>query len=64
MVGAAPGARRRSGPNLYVEIFLQFDPQLLMGEVQRRIDAIRTEINQAIPGAEVALVPTTVAPRS
>ena len=53
---------RRSGPNLYVEIFLQFDPELLMGEVQRRIDVIRNEINQAIPGAEVALVPTTVAP--
>ncbi|HSH92311.1 MAG TPA: cation diffusion facilitator family transporter [Ramlibacter sp.] len=53
---------RRSGPNLYVEIFLQFDPELLMGEVQRRIDVIRREINQSLPGAEVALVPTLVAP--
>jgi cation diffusion facilitator family transporter len=53
---------RRSGPNIYVDIFLQFDDALRMGEVQRRIDAIRADIGVAIPGAQVALVPTTAAP--
>ena len=48
---------RRSGPHLYVEIFLEFDPLLLMGEVQKRIDAIRQDIEAKLPGADVSIRP-------
>ncbi len=48
---------RRSGPNIYVEIFLEFDPMLLMGEVQRRIDGIRGELEGKIPGTDVSIRP-------
>jgi cation diffusion facilitator family transporter len=53
---------RRSGSRVYVEVFLQFDAQLLMGEVQRRIDALSELIRTEIPGTEVVIVPSLVAP--
>jgi divalent metal cation (Fe/Co/Zn/Cd) transporter len=53
---------RRSGPRLYVEIFLEFDPLLLMGEVQKRIDAIRQDLESKIPGADVSIRPSTTSP--
>jgi divalent metal cation (Fe/Co/Zn/Cd) transporter len=53
---------RRSGPRVYVEVFLQFNPALLMGEVQNRIDAITRQITQEIPGTEVVVVPSVSAP--
>jgi len=53
---------RRSGPNLYVEIFLEFDPKLIMGEAQKRIDAIRQDMEQMIPGADVSIRPTSNPP--
>jgi len=53
---------RRSGPHVYVEIFLEFDPLLLMGEVQRRIDAIRGDLEGAVPGSDVSIRPTTTPP--
>ena len=53
---------RRSGPRLYVEIFLEFDPLLLMGEVQKRIDAIRQDLESKIPGADVSIRPCTTPP--
>ena len=53
---------RRSGPHVYVEVFLQFNPALLMGEVQNRIDAITRQITQEIPGTEVVVVPSVSAP--
>ena len=55
---------RRSGPRVYVEVFLQFDPVLLMGEVQKRIDAIAGQITREIPGTEVVIVPSSEAPAS
>ncbi len=48
---------RRSGPNLFVEVALEFDPQLIMREVQRRIDAIRQDVEQSLPGARVSICP-------
>lgn len=48
---------RRSGSNLFVEVALEFDPQLIMREVQRRIDAIRADVEQALPGARVSVCP-------
>jgi cation diffusion facilitator family transporter len=53
---------RRSGSRVYVEVFLEFDAQLLMGEVQRRIDALSELIRTEIPGPEVVIVPSLVAP--
>ena len=53
---------RRSGPRVYVEVFLQFDEQLLMGEVQRRIDVLSELIRTEIPGTEVVIVPSLAAP--
>jgi divalent metal cation (Fe/Co/Zn/Cd) transporter len=53
---------RRSGSRVYVEVFLQFDEQLLMGEVQRRIDAMSELIRTEIPGTEVVIVPSLAAP--
>ena len=49
---------RRSGPNMYAEIFLEFDPTILMGEGQRRIDSIRVDLEAKIPGIDVAIRPT------
>jgi hypothetical protein len=45
-----------------VEIFLEFDPLLLMGEVQKRIDAIRQDLESKIPGADVSIRPSTTSP--
>lgn len=53
---------RRSGPRVYVEVFLHFDPALLMGEVQRRIDAITAQISHEIPGTDVVIVPSRGVP--
>ena len=49
---------RRSGPNIYVEIFLEFNPNELMGEVQKRIDALRADLESHISGTDVSIRPT------
>jgi ferrous-iron efflux pump FieF len=49
---------RRSGPNMYAEIFLEFDPNILMGEAQRRIDSMRADLEAKIPGLDVSIRPT------
>jgi divalent metal cation (Fe/Co/Zn/Cd) transporter len=54
---------RRSGPRIYVEIFLQFDPLLLMGEVQQRIHKLQQSIGEIIPGADVSIRPCTEEPK-
>ena len=54
---------RRSGPHIYVEIFLQFDPLLLMGEVQKRIQKLQQSIGEIIPGADVSIRPCTEEPK-
>ena len=43
---------------MYAEIFLEFDPTILMGEGQRRIDSIRVDLEAKIPGIDVAIRPT------
>jgi divalent metal cation (Fe/Co/Zn/Cd) transporter len=54
---------RRSGPRIYVEIFLEFDPLLLMGEVQKRIHKLQQSIGEIIPGADVSIRPCTKEPK-
>jgi len=48
---------RRSGSHIFVEIFLELDPNLRMGEAQTRIDRLRQAIAETIPGAEVSILP-------
>lgn len=50
---------RRSGSQIYVEIFLEFDPLLAMGQVQKRIDHLRLEMQTVLPLSDVSIVPTT-----
>lgn len=50
---------RRSGGNIYVEVFLEFDGEKRMKEVQEVIDSMKTRLEQKIPDSEVAIVPTT-----
>lgn len=55
---------RRSGQQIYLEIFLEFDPQLLMGDVQHRIHQLQRSIRARIPQADVSILPCTEAPRT
>ena len=48
---------RRSGPHLYVEIFLEFHPALKMAEVEGIILRLRQSIRESIPGADVSILP-------
>ena len=48
---------RRSGPHMYAEIFLEFDPELRMGEAQRRMDAIAADLRSRINGLDVSVCP-------
>jgi cation diffusion facilitator family transporter len=52
---------RRSGANVYVEIFLEFDGDRKMAEVQKVIDAIRTGLEGKITGSEIVISPATAA---
>ena len=52
---------RRSGPHMYAELFLEFDPDITMKEAQRRIDSIRADLEAKIPGIDVAIRPTASA---
>jgi len=49
---------RRTGGNVYIEIFLEFEDERKMSEVQEIIDAIRTDLEQKIQGSQVVIVPT------
>jgi len=53
---------RRSGPQVYVEVFLGFDPDLRMQDVAQRIEGLREAIGQAVPGADIVISP--VPPRA
>jgi ferrous-iron efflux pump FieF len=50
---------RRSGNNIYVELFLEFDSQARMGEVQKGINEIKSELENKIQGSQIIIVPTT-----
>lgn len=49
---------RRSGSNVYIEIFLAFDSQKPMGEVQESINRIKAALEEEIPKSWVSIVPT------
>lgn len=50
---------RRSGAQVYVEIFLEFDPEKKVGEVQAAIDKLRRSIEEKIQGSKVTIAMTT-----
>jgi cation diffusion facilitator family transporter len=53
---------RRSGPRVYVEVFLEFSPELSMGEVMQRVGRLRQAIGSSMPGADISIVPALQAP--
>jgi len=52
---------RRSGSNVYIEIFLEFDGEKKMCEVQEIINRIKASLEAQIPKSTVSIVPTSVA---
>ena len=50
---------RRSGSNMYIEIFLEFDGEKRMCEVQEIIDRIKASLEAHIPKSTVSIVPTS-----
>ncbi|AGB01572.1 cation diffusion facilitator family transporter [Methanoregula formicica] len=48
---------RRSGSRIYIEIFLGFDPDQKMGDVQDFIDSLKQSLEAEIPGSEVFVIP-------
>jgi cation diffusion facilitator family transporter len=53
---------RRSGPRVYVELFLEFDPKQTMEEVRERIERIRFSVADAMPGADITVTPSNETP--
>lgn len=49
---------RRSGSNIYIEIFLEFEGSKKMHEVQDVIDMIKAALEQHIKGSFVAIIPS------
>jgi len=54
---------RRSGSNIYIEIFLEFDGDKKMNEVQEIINMIKTGIEHHIKGSFITIVPATAPAR-
>jgi len=50
---------RRSGAEVYVEIFLEFDPEKKVAEVQQLIDTIRHDIEAQLQGSSATIALTT-----
>lgn len=50
---------RRSGTNIYIEIFMEFDGKRRMAEVQEVINHICTSLEEKINGSHVVIAPTT-----
>jgi cation diffusion facilitator family transporter len=50
---------RRSGANVYVEIFLEFDGDRKMAEVQAVINSMKANLEKKIHGSEIVISPAT-----
>ena len=53
---------RRTGGNVYIEIFLEFEDERKMSEVQQIIDVIKTDLEQKIQDSHVVIAPTRSVP--
>jgi len=52
---------RRSGANVYIEIFLEFDGEKKMSEVQAVINSMKANLEKKINGSEIVISPATAA---
>ena len=52
---------RRSGANVYIEIFLEFDGERKMAEVQAVISSMKADLEKKINGSEIVISPATAA---
>jgi len=52
---------RRSGANVYIEIFLEFDGEKKMAEVQAVINSMKANLEKKINGSEIVISPATAA---
>lgn len=50
---------RRSGAQIYIEVYLEFDGRRLMAEVQRAIDLLTADLEARIPSSHVSICPRT-----
>lgn len=53
--GFAGMRSRRSGGQIYIELFLEFDPKWTVARVEDSIKKIRAELNHAIPGLDLTI---------
>jgi divalent metal cation (Fe/Co/Zn/Cd) transporter len=49
---------RRSGTNIYIEVFLGFNADMTLMMVQEKMRHIANDIQNNFPGAEVVIVPS------
>jgi ferrous-iron efflux pump FieF len=49
---------RRTGQLVFIEIFLEFDANKLMGEIQTVINQIKSDLEKKIDGSQVLIVPS------
>jgi len=50
---------RRSGTRIYIDIYLGFDPEQKVGDMQESIDSLKGSIEALIPGSVVCIIPTS-----
>jgi ferrous-iron efflux pump FieF len=50
---------RRSGTRIYIDIFLGFDSEQKVGDMQENIDSLKGSLEGLIPGSVVCIIPTS-----
>ncbi|MDO9324120.1 MAG: cation transporter [Methanoregula sp.] len=50
---------RRSGARIYIDIYLGFDPEQKVGDMQENIDFLKGSLETLIPGSVVGIIPTS-----
>ena len=50
---------RRSGSIIYIEIFLEFDGERKIADVQKVIDSMKDKLEWRIPGSRVIISPAS-----
>ncbi|WP_295583155.1 hypothetical protein [uncultured Lamprocystis sp.] len=50
---------RRSGSDIYVEVFLGFDPESTVAECMKNIEILRCAMRKEIGDAQIIIVPAT-----
>ena len=50
---------RRSGTRIYIDIYLGFDPEQKVKDMQESIDSLKGSLETLIPGSVVCIIPTS-----